>query len=128
MSPSEGGRKPQGENHQALVGKGERHPTESELNPDHSGERRTRYHGATKPLFKVKHPLKKIRRVLKFNIRHYLEGLTSVTDTGSVGACVCVVLGPVRVDTVPAAISVVTSITVTRTVLVVLVNVENKIS
>ena len=27
LSPSEGGRKPQGENHQALAVKGERHPT-----------------------------------------------------------------------------------------------------
>ena len=51
-SPSEGGRKPQGENHQALAVKGERHPTcspESESNPGCSGERRACYHGATKP-------------------------------------------------------------------------------
>ena len=50
-SPSEGGRKPQGENHQALAVKGERHPTRGlELNPGHSGERRACYHSATKPL------------------------------------------------------------------------------
>ena len=50
-SPSEGGRKPQGENNQALAVKGERHPTCGlELNPGRSGERRTCYHGATKPL------------------------------------------------------------------------------
>ena len=52
-SPSEGGRKPQGENHQALAVKGERHPTcglDSESNPGRSGERRMCYHGATKPL------------------------------------------------------------------------------
>ena len=50
-SPSEGGRKPRGENHQALAVKGERHPTCSqESNPDCSGERQTCYHGATKPL------------------------------------------------------------------------------
>ena len=51
-SPSEGGRKPRGENHQALAVKGERHPTcglDSESNPGCSGERRTCYHGATKP-------------------------------------------------------------------------------
>ena len=49
-SPSEGGRKPQGENHQALAVKGERHPTCGlELNPGRSGERRMCYHGATKP-------------------------------------------------------------------------------
>ena len=50
-SPSEGGRKPQGENHQALAVKGERHPTcslKSESNPGCSGERRTCYHSATK--------------------------------------------------------------------------------
>ena len=45
-SPSEGGRKPQGENHQALAVKGERHPTcglDSESNPGRSvrGERVT---------------------------------------------------------------------------------------
>ena len=50
-SPSEGGRKPRGENHQALAVKGERHTTCGlELNPGRSGERRTCYHGATKPL------------------------------------------------------------------------------
>ena len=50
-SPSEGGRKPQGENHHVLAVKGERHLTyspESELNPVRSGERQTCYHGATK--------------------------------------------------------------------------------
>ena len=41
LSPSEGGRKPRGENHQALAVKGERHPTCGlELNPGCSGERR----------------------------------------------------------------------------------------
>ena len=46
LSPSEGGRKPQGENHQALAVKGERHPTCGlELNPGRSNERRTCYHG-----------------------------------------------------------------------------------
>ena len=52
LSPSEGGRKPQGENYQALVVKGERHHTcgpESESIPDCSRERRTCYHGAPKP-------------------------------------------------------------------------------
>ena len=47
-SPSEGGRKPRGENHQALAVKGERHPTcglDSESNLGRSGERRTCYHG-----------------------------------------------------------------------------------
>ena len=54
LSPSEGGRKPQGENHQALAVKGERHPTCGlELNPGCSSERRTCYHGATKPQFTV---------------------------------------------------------------------------
>ena len=39
-SPSEGGRKAQGENHQSLAVKGERHPTCGlELNPGHSGGR-----------------------------------------------------------------------------------------
>ena len=45
LSPSEGGRKSRGENHQVLAVKGERHPTcgpESESNPGRSGERRTR--------------------------------------------------------------------------------------
>ena len=46
-SLSEGGRKPQGENHQALAVKGERHPTCGlESNPGRSGERQTCYHGA----------------------------------------------------------------------------------
>ena len=71
LGPSECGRKPQGENHQVLAMKCERHPTCSpELNPgisrssSHdsnsgcSGERGTCYHGATKPLFKIKHHLK----------------------------------------------------------------------
>ena len=49
-SPFEGERKPEGENHQALAVKGERHPTCGlELNPGHSGERWTCYHGVTKP-------------------------------------------------------------------------------
>ena len=53
LSPSEGGRKPRAENHQALAVKGERHPTCSlELNPGRNGERRTCYHGATKTQFK----------------------------------------------------------------------------
>ena len=50
-SPSKGGRKPQGDNHQALAVKGEWHPTcglELESNPGRIGERRTCYHGATK--------------------------------------------------------------------------------
>ena len=48
-SPSEGGKKPQGENHQALAVKGETHPTCGlESNPGRSGQRRTCYHGATK--------------------------------------------------------------------------------
>ena len=46
LSPSEGVRKPRGENHQALAVKGERHPTcgpESESNPGHSSERLWRH-------------------------------------------------------------------------------------
>ena len=53
LSPSEGGRKRQGENHQTLAVKGERHPTcssESESNPGCSGERWTCYQGTSKPL------------------------------------------------------------------------------
>ena len=53
-SPSEDGRKPKGEKHQALAVKGEKHPTCSteflKWNPGHTCERRTCYHGATKPL------------------------------------------------------------------------------
>ena len=49
LSPSECGRKPQGENHQALAVKGERHPTcDEESNPDCSGGK-CGYHGAAKP-------------------------------------------------------------------------------
>ena len=49
LSPSEGGRKPQGENHQVLAVKGERHPTcGPKSNPGSSGERRICYHSATK--------------------------------------------------------------------------------
>ena len=49
LSPSDGGRKHQGENHQALAVKGERHPTCSlELNAGHSGEKQLWYHSATK--------------------------------------------------------------------------------
>ena len=47
------------------------------------------------------------------------DGVTSVADTGSVGALVCVVLGSVRMDTVLTTVRVVTSVTITRTVLVV---------
>ena len=61
-SPAQGGRKPQEENHQALVVKGERHPTcglESVSNPGSSrdsnlgrnSERWACYHGVTKPLW-----------------------------------------------------------------------------
>ena len=47
-SPSVGGRKPQGENHQELAVKGERHPTcGPEPNRGRSGERRTCYQGAS---------------------------------------------------------------------------------
>ena len=51
--------KPWGENHQALAVNGEKHPTcnpESESNPGRSSERRTCYHGATKPLAHRKNP------------------------------------------------------------------------
>ena len=54
FEPSEGGRKPQGENHQALAVKGERHPICSpEWNIGRSSERWTCYHGATKPLLSL---------------------------------------------------------------------------
>ena len=63
-SASEGGRKPQGENHQTLAVKGERHPTcgtesnpgsssSQDSNPGLNGERRTCLNGTTKPLIQL---------------------------------------------------------------------------
>ena len=61
--------------HQVLAVNGERHPTcGSELNPGHSGERRTCYHGATKMFILIEF----IDVLLSYDMKYYIC-LTSLT-------------------------------------------------